>query len=415
MVANEPQCVVRDVASRIFLSGLIAFLTALTVGCYVVGQNAGDTSSSSSGTGVAAISPTGSDGVDFNYDRTELVSVGEKFEIPLVCIHRILRPCALLSGEIEGEPGFVARVADRTDGQVQFEVTAFPELGIVGENTMRLTADGTLAMAEIYSGHVGDEFPEFDIALLWGLYPTADAQFEIIDAVQSEMRQVTAENAGVQLFYTYSSDNFLFSRTPIRDKDDFTGLKVRSHSPLLNDLLIGLGAEPHSIAFVDTHAALENGTLDAAISCGSCGYDVGWFEVTDYLAGPIVSITHGWFTMNQTQWEKIPVDLQNIILEEGARHSAINRKLLREQWHQDVAQINLDEGMELNPFDDDLLTAIQDASIQSVVPSWIENVGGYDSSMVALFNEKVTPILGVEIHPDDIIRTDAHANGSQNR
>ena len=412
MVANEPQCFVRDVASRIFLSGLIAFLTAAMVACYVVGENAGDTSSSSSGTGVAAIRPTGSDGVDFNYDQTELVSVGEKFEIPLVCIHRILRPCALLSGEIEGETGFVARVAERTDGQVQFQVTSFPELDIVGENTMRLVADGSLPMAEVYSGHVGDEFPEFDISLLWGLYPTAKAQLDIIDAIQPEMSQVTSENGGVQLFYTYSSDNFLFSRTPIRDKDDFTGLKVRSHSPLLDDLLIGLGAEPHSIAFVDTYAALEEGTLDAAISCGSCGYDVQWFEVAGYLAGPIISITHGWFTMNQGQWDKIPADLQKIILEEGARLSAINRKMLLEEWHQDVVQINHDEGMELNPFDDDLLTAIQDASIQSVVPSWIENVGGYDSPMVALFNEKVTPILGVEIRPEGVTRTDAPASQS---
>ena len=389
--------------TRIFLYALIAALIAAAVACESGSEDAGD---SSSGAGVAGVSPTGSDGVDFNYDQTELVSVGESFEIPLVCIHRILRPCVLLSGEITGEPGFVARVEERTDGQVRFQITSFPELDIVGANTMRLTADGTLSVAEIYSGHVGDEFPEMDISNLWGLYPTADAQFDIIDAIQPEMRQVTADNGGVQLFYTYTSDNFLFSRTPIRDVDDFKGLKVRSHSPLLDDLLTGLGAEPHSTAFTDTYDALKEGTLDAAVSCGSCGYDVQWYEVAGYLAGPIVSITHGWFTMNQAQWDEIPADLQNIILEEGARHSAINRKMLREQWLQEVIQINQTAGMELNRFDETLLRDIQDASIGHVVPSWVAHVGGYDSPMVDLFNEKVTPILGIEIRADGITRSD---------
>ena len=413
----RPATAARDVMTLILLSALIAVLTAATIACMSGSENAGNASVLSSGMGVAGISPTGSAGVNFNFDQTELVSVGERFEIPLVCIHRILRPCALLSGEITGAPGFVARVEERTDGQVQFQVTSFPELDIVGTNTMRLIEDGTLSMGEIYSGHIGDDFPEMDISNLWGLYPTADAQFDIIDAIQPEMMQATADNGGVQIFYTYTADNFLFSRTPIRDEDDFKGLKVRSHSPLLDDLLTGIGAEPHSTAFIDTYAALEEGTLDAAISCGSCGYDVRWFEVADYLAGPIVSITHGWFAMNQAHWDEIPADLQNIILEEGARHSAINRKMLREQWQQQAIQINLSEGMELNRFDETLLRAIQDASIERVVPSWLERVGGHDSPMAAIFNEKLTPIIGVEIHRDGITRVDAatpHSDGNQN-
>lgn len=372
---------------------LPVLIMALVVAMVVFGSGGGDEAA-------GTISPTGSNGVDFSYDRTELASAGEPFEIQLVCIHRILRPCALLSGEIAGEPGFVARVAERTAGQVRFRVTSFPELDIVGANTMRLTADGTLVMAEIYSGHVGDDFPEMDVSNLWGLYPTVASQFDIIDAIQPEMSRLTADNGGVQLFYTYTEDNFLFSRYPIHGVDDFQGRKVRSHSPLLDDLLLGLGAEPQSVAYAEVYAALEQDKLDAAVSCGSCGYGARWFEVADYLAGPIVSVTHGWFTMNRAQWERLPADLQNIILEEGARHSAINRKLLREQWQQDAIRSNLDEGMELNRFDETLLRAIQDAAIKRVVPGWIEQVGGPDSPMAALFNEKVTPVVGVEIRAD---------------
>ena len=388
--------------NRIIVSVLILALAAAVVACGNGGDGAGPADGSGDGAvaGSAPISPTGSNGVDFNYARTELASTGERFEIAMACIDRILLSCALLSGEMEGEPGFVARVAERTNGQVNFRVTSFPELDIVGANTMRLTGDGTLAMAEIYSGHVGDDFPEMDISNLWGLYPNTDSQFAVIDAIQPEMSELTADNGGALLFYNYSEDNFLFSRHPIDGPDDFQGLKVRSHSPLLSDLLVGLGAEPQSAAFVDAYAALEQGALDAAVSCGSCGYGVGWFEVADYLAGPMVSIVHSWFVMNRAEWERIPADLQSIILEEGARHSAINRKLLREEWQQEAIEKNLAEGMELNRFDETLLMAVQDVSIERVAPNWAARVGGPTSPAVALFNEKVGPILGVEIRAD---------------
>ena len=386
--------------NRAFLSFMFVSIVAAVAGC---GDGAGDSAETHLASNVA-VSPTGSDGVDFDYDRTELVSEGVSFEIQLTCIHRVLRPCGLITGEIEGEPGFVARVAERTNGQVQFEVTSFPELGIVGSNTMALTADGTLAMAEIYSGHVADDLPEMDISNLWGLYPTVESQFAVIDAIQPAMHEVTSDNGGMQLFYTYTVDGFVFSRLPIRSRDDFHGLKVRSHSPLLTELLIGLGAEPQSTAYVDVYDEMASGNLDAAISCGSCGHGELWYEVADYIAGPIVSITHGWYTMNQAVWGTLPVDLQNIILEEGARHSAINRKLLREQWQQDSIAINLAEGMTHNEFDDTLLTAIQDASIQRVIPNWVEKVGGADSEIVGIFNENVTPILGVEIGEGRVAR-----------
>ena len=396
-----------DVAMmRAFLLVLVAVVAMGVVACGGGGEGVGYASGASSAIVVRAISPTGSDGVDFNYGVTELVSSGERFEIQLTCIHRVLRPCGLLSGEMEGEPGFVERVEQRTNGQVRFEVTSFPELGIVGSNTMELTADGTLAMAEVYSGHVADDLPEMDISNLWGLYPASETQLAIVDAIQPEMGLLTADNGGVQIFYTYTLDGFVFSRFPIREADDFQGLKVRSHSPLLDELLLGLGAEPQSTAYVDVHAALEDDVLDAAISCGSCGHGERWYEVSDYLAGPIVSITHGWYTMNQGLWDSIPADLQNIILEEGARHSAINRELLRGQWQKDAAAINVTEGMEANKFDESRLRDIQDASIERVIPSWVSKVGGANSEIVGVFNEKVTPILGVAIKPEGVTRTD---------
>ncbi len=80
-----------------------------------------------------------------------------------------------------------------------------------------------------------------DISNLWGLYPTVDSQFGVIDVIQPEMAEITAQNGGVQLFYSFADDNFFFSRRPIHGVEDFEGLETRSHSTVLSDLLAGLG------------------------------------------------------------------------------------------------------------------------------------------------------------------------------
>ena len=63
------------------------------------------------------------------------------------------------------------RIRERTNGQVDIQISSFPELGLAGPDTLRLIEDGTLGMAEIYSGYVGGDYPAIDAANLWGLIP----------------------------------------------------------------------------------------------------------------------------------------------------------------------------------------------------------------------------------------------------
>ena len=46
---------------------------------------------------------------------------------------------------------------------------------------------------------------------------------------------------------------------------------------------------------------------------------------------------------------------------------------------------------------------VQDAAIKRVVPNWAERIGGPDSEIAALFNEKVKPIIGVEIQSSGLV------------
>ena len=107
--------------------------------------------------------------------------------------------------------------------------------------------------------------------------------------------------------------------------------------------------------------------------------------------------------MNQAKWDELPTDLQNIVLEEGARHSAINRRLLLERWRTEARENNVNNGMEMIEFDAEMQRIVQDAAIKRVVPNWVDRIGGPDSEIAALFNEKVKPIIGVEIQTSGLV------------
>ncbi len=355
-------------------------------------------------------SPTGSScgrygGANFNHSR--LVSRGHSFKIPMACAELSSVDCGLAAGAYRHiwDIGFVERVKRRTNGQVQFEVTSFSELGVSGADTLRLVEDGTLSAAQTHPTHISGDHPIVEISGLWGLHPNQATNLAVIDAVQPAMAELTAANSGVQVAYMMSGDYYLFSRKEVHDDPrDWQGLKVRSHDVALSDLLEGLGAEPQRLAFSDVYTALERGEIDGALTCASCGHEQRWHEVADYIIGPFYSLSHSWLTVNQELWDTMPLDLQNIILEEGARHAYLNRYFLLAHSEPEAVQKNVAEGLKPAHLSYAIRDEMRLAAVKNVIPRWVDRAGGpyseglYDINV--LFNGLVYPIVGVYINPD---------------
>ena len=336
-------------------------------------------------------------------EGTELVSSTEDIKIQLVCINRTGNPCTLIysTEEDQGIDGFVERVRDRTAGQVDFQISSFPELGLGGPDSLRLIEDRTIELAEIYSGYIGGDLPIIDMANLWGLYPDSETNFAVIDATRDDVHRIIEQQSnGIVIMENYYESNYFFSSKELRTLADFGGLKTRSHSTVLSDLLGGTGAEPQFMAFADVYTALERGVLDAAVSCGTCGSGVRWYEVTDYMVGPIVAIGVTWITMNKEVWDAIPADLQAIIKEEGERHQRISREWVETVWAQEGIDENTEGGMEYIEFSQEIRDVLFLAGRNNVLPRWVERTGGPNSQAVQIYNEKAAPIIGVRVGAD---------------
>ena len=366
---------------------LIGIFLLILAACGGDADNGSKTDSDSSTSATAATSSGG--------------TTGESFEFQYVCVNRTLLPCQVIQE-------FLDTVRTRTDGQVDIQLSSYPELGISGFDMIRLLEDGTIGFGEIYSGFVGGEYPVFEAANLWGAYESVDQWFEASEALEDDIKTlVTRETGGGKIVgFNYYSSNYFFTKGPLNTLSDFKGVKTRTHSNVLSDLIGengGLGANPQTMAFADVYPALERGVLDGAVTCGSCAVGQKWFEVTDYLTGPLPgTFAQTFVTFNGKEWNSLPADFQKIILEEGVKHSDRAKAAALNADVEAEGQL-IDLGMEHANFTPDMMSIIKEAAQKSVIPKWAERAGGYDSEPVQLYNEKVGPITGMYVQSDGTV------------
>ena len=331
---------------------------------------------------------------------TELVSSGESIKVQHACINRALLPCKLI------EQHWAPNLEARTNGQLKLVVSSFPELGLAGPDTLQLVSDGTISMANIYTGYVAGALPAIEVQSLWGIYPDWETMYLSLTDMHPQLEEMVAVETGGGLIINHNwysgNDQFFFSKKPLRSLADFEGLKTRSHAAALSDWIQGMGAEAQFVAFSEVYTALERGILEAGVTGSTPGHGQRWYEVTAYLNGPLKSLLSTNNVVNADVWESIPADLQQIFIEEGAKAELEQLRLTSIQNVTGV-QKNVDAGMELVEFSPELADHSFNVSVvQHVIPGWLRRVGypGKGDEVVGIFNEHVGPYVGLTINAD---------------
>ena len=327
-------------------------------------------------------------------DPTPLTSSGENFKIQYACINRALLPCVLQTVY------FAENIKERTEGQVDFEVSSYPELGLAGSDMIELVQQGTIEFAQIQPAYVGGTWPLIDIIYVWGLWKDFKSEHEANTALLPVLDAgVEEETQGGKLIYHIwygGNDQYFFSKRGA-EKEDFEGLKTRSHGTTMTDAINGLGGEGQFMAFAEVYTALERGILDAGVTGAHAGHGQRWYEVTDNLIGPFISMPMGFETMNRDTWGRIPADLQAIIIEEGAKMELENLRLAA-VWNETGVQVNVDKGMTFIPWSDEMKQFVyEEVALGRVLPNWIVRVGPEE---IAIWNEHVAPWAKVQIEDD---------------
>ena len=334
-------------------------------------------------------------------DPTELTSTGVSIEIQHACVNRALVFCKIVESFLS------PRLEERTNGQLTVESSSFPELGIAGPDTLALVRDGTLDMVSVLGVYVAGELPELEIQSLFGIYTEREQQFAATVNLDPYLQEILVENSGgghvISINWHNGDDIFLFTKEPLNLPEDFDGMKTRAFGTSISDWIFGMGGEAQFLAFAEVYTALERGILEAGVTGGDAGHGQRWYEVVNYINGPLTSWPTSHNVINKQVWESIPDDLQAIFEEESARMELEALRLGSIQNELGL-QKNIDAGLEYIEFGPEM-RALSDQSVnQSVLPKWVERVGGPEEFFVQeVFNEAIGSIVGIRIETDGTI------------
>ncbi len=336
-------------------------------------------------------------------EPTELTSTGESIKIQHVCIDRNLPTCVLI------RTYWAPNLWERTNGQVELSVTSFVELGLAGPDTLSQVADGSLDMVNIFTGYVAGAHPSLEVQSLWGTATDWETSYSALADMAPDIDRMLLDITGgspvINRNWFAGSDQWFFSKQAMRSIDDFDGQQIRTHSASMSDFIRGMGGEPVELSVGELYTALQIGTVDAAVTTLLLGVTGSLYEVADHIAGPVIGFGYTNNVINQDVWEGIPADLQQIIIEEGAKAEL---EALRLAPFQNFIALEAAEdlGLEAAPFSDATQEHIQTVVLpEHVIPGWLRRLGypGSGADAVAIYNEKSAPYTGLMIAPDGSI------------
>lgn len=116
-------------------------------------------------------------------------------------------------------------------------------------------------------------------------------------------------------------DTVMTSKKPINSVADLKGLKVRA-TGLIGEMLAEAGATVAYFPGPEIYGALEKGIVDAAVYGPlATQYELGFHEITKYVAMPPMASEGDEAIVNMDAWNKLPDDLKMLLTLSIAEHA----------------------------------------------------------------------------------------------
>ena len=222
--------------------------------------------------------------------------------------------------DMRGEVGayWADLVEKKTNGKVKVDLHYSGEI-ISGKDAFAGTASGAIDVSLLSSSYFTGDVPAVELFILPLPPPTVKLD-DFWDAWKDNRSFFSAkiEEKGCKPLLAFPMGTFdvVVSRMPIRTAEDFKGKKVRvAGGKVLPGSVRAFGAGTATIAAAEIYPAMQNGTVDAAITIDETYIANSFYEVAPYVT-QCKWYTGNYFIMiNPAVFAKLTPDLQKILLE----------------------------------------------------------------------------------------------------
>jgi tripartite ATP-independent transporter DctP family solute receptor len=221
----------------------------------------------------------------------------------------------------------------KTDGRVKMKVFLG---GLKGDeqSLVRQTFKGKeLQGAGVSSGAMATLVPEMDILELPYLFDSFAAADKALDGPGRPIIDEILEKKGFKLLM-FSENGYRSFGTKggfVKSPKDLKARKMRSQeSPVHVETYRALGASPVTISVGEVLSALQTGVVEGFDNTPLYTQAVSWYQAVDHYTVTQHIYQPALIVVNKAWFEKLPADLQAILLDLGEKLTKRGRKKVRE-------------------------------------------------------------------------------------
>ena len=232
-------------------------------------------------------------------------------------------------------------VKARTKGRVTIQIHHSRELGDEREVVEGLQL-GTIQLTVTSTGPLGGFIPEMNVVDLPFLFRDAQHAYRVLDGEigRSLLNKFEAVVIKGLAFWENGFRHITSSKKPVRAPADLRGLKIRVMENKVHQAAFRqLGADATPMAWGEVFTSLQQGLLDAQENPIPIIYTFKLNEVQKYvsLTGHVYSPAP--LLMSKTTWDRMPPDIQKVMLDTAAEVATYQRGLIYEQEQKQLGEL----------------------------------------------------------------------------
>jgi TRAP-type transport system periplasmic protein len=225
---------------------------------------------------------------------------------------------------------WVEEVRKRTNGRV--EITIFPGATLCKPpQQFECARDGIADIAFAVTGWTPGRFPRSSVIELPFMQRTAATGSQMLaDLWDKHLKQ---EYDDVQLLYmnVHPAGHIHTHSKPVRTLDDFRGLKIRTPTATVGDLLEMLGAAKVGMPVTQIYESMSNKVIDGFVVPYEVFPPLKFYEVSRYHTEVGMYTTAFATMMNKKKFESLPPDVRQVLVDTTSRESGYWKRV-GESW-----------------------------------------------------------------------------------
>lgn len=257
---------------------------------------------------------------------------------------------------------FSGMLAENSDGRIEITHHFGGSLGFRSIDHWSAVEDGAVPLASTYVGVFTGLDPIFLLSSMPFLATNPLEAKTLIDAAREEYSRAFAESGQLLLTTEPWVPVGIWATEPILTVEDIQSLQIRTYDKNGTEVMETVGASPIQMTWSDVVPALATGMITSVLTGASPGLATNFQDYMKHYHEIGFVMTSSMIHMNRDEFDRMPEDLQQILLDTAAAAEEQAWRNVVESLKRDVVNLEAADVTYHSEVSPELITMLQEAS-----------------------------------------------------